>query len=72
MISRWFGLEKPAEYYQPDLHGKIFTLPEILSIVDAKGLPEDGWETNLPGYLAPYIEAQVWRHELLLEYIKLT
>jgi hypothetical protein len=72
MISRWFGLEKPAEYYQPDLHGKIFTLSEILSIVDAKGLPEDGWEINLPGHLAPYIEAQVWRHELLLEYIKLT
>lgn len=26
MISRWFGREKPAEYYQPELHGKIFTL----------------------------------------------
>jgi hypothetical protein len=68
MISRWFDLEKPAAYYQPELHGKIFTLSEILSIVEAKGLPEDGWETNLPGDLAPYIEAQVWRHELLREF----
>ena len=70
MISRWFGLEKPAEYYQPELHGKIFTLPEILSIVEMKGMPEENWETNLPGDLAPYIEAQVWRHALLFEYRK--
>ena len=68
MISHWFGWEKPEGYYQPDLHGRIFTLPEILSIVGEKGLPEDDWDTNLPSHLAPYIEAQVWRHELLLEY----
>jgi hypothetical protein len=68
MISRWFGLEKPIEYYQPDLHGKVFTLSEILSIVDEKGMPEEDWGINLPRDLAPYIEAQVWRHELLVEY----
>ena len=70
MISLWFGREKPAEYYQPDLHGKIFTLPEILSIVETQGMPEEDWEINLPSDLAPYIEAQVWRHELLFEYQK--
>jgi hypothetical protein len=70
MISHWFGRDKPAEYYLPDLHGKVFTLPEILAIVDERGMPEDGWRTNLPGYLAPYIEAQIWRHELLWEYKK--
>jgi len=70
MISRWFGREKPAEYYQPDLHDKIFTLPEILSIVEMRGMPEEDWKINLPSDLAPYIEAQVWRHELLFEYRK--
>ena len=68
MISRWFGREKPAEYYQPELHGKIFTLPEILKIVAEAGMPEENWETNLPRNLAPYIEAQVWNHELLMDY----
>ncbi len=70
MISRWFGREQPVEYYQPDLHGKVFTLPEILSITALKGLPEEDWEINLPDDLAPYIEAQIWNHELLVEYKK--
>jgi len=70
MISRWFGLEKPAEYYDPEYHGKVFTLSEILAIVNEKGFPEDEWDTNLPGNLAPYIEAQVWRHQLLDDFKK--
>jgi hypothetical protein len=68
MISRWFGRDKPAEYYLPDLHGQVFTLSEIGSIVAARGLPEDDWHTNLPDHLAPYIEAQVWQHDLLQTY----
>lgn len=67
MISRWFGREKPVEYYQAGLHGIVFTLSEILAIVEEKGMPEEDWGTNLPKSLAPYIEAQVWNHELLLE-----
>ena len=27
MISHWFGREKPVEYYQEELHGRVFTLP---------------------------------------------
>jgi hypothetical protein len=68
MISLWFGKEKPAEYYLPAYHGKVFTVSEILAIVASKGLPEEEWETNLPRDLAPYIEAQVWNHEPLLDY----
>ena len=68
MISLWLSRDKPGEYYQPELHGKIFTISEILSIVALRGLPEEAWETNLPDYLAPYIEAQVWNQDLLREY----
>lgn len=68
MLSRWFGSEKPIEFYMPEFHGKVFTLLEILAIVAENGLPEDGWETNLPGDLAPYIEAQVWNHAPLATY----
>jgi hypothetical protein len=68
MISRWFGRDRPAEYYLPGLHGIIFTLSEILALVDQKGMPEEDWDTNLPEDLAPYIEAQVWNHEPLAKY----
>ena len=68
MISRWFGTEKPPEYYQPEYHGKVFTRSEILAIVAARGLPEEGWEPGLPDDLAPYIEAQVWNKQPLLAY----
>jgi len=68
MISRWFSKEKPVEYYQADLHGKAFTLSEIQLLVEKKGTPEECWETNLAKSLAPYIEAQVWNHELLYKY----
>lgn len=67
MISLEFGRDKPVEYYQPEYHGKVFTISEILFIVESKGLPEEEWETNFPSDLAPYIEAQVWNHEPLLE-----
>ncbi len=60
MISLWFGTDQPAEYYLPDYHGKVFTLPEILHIVEEHGVPEECWNTHLPDDLAPYIEAQVW------------
>jgi hypothetical protein len=67
MISHWFSLEKPPEYYIPGLHGVVFTMPEILQLVEEKGLPEENWDTNLQPHLAPYIEAQVWNHALLIE-----
>lgn len=68
MTSHGFGRDKPVEYYQPDYHGKVFTLSEMLSIVEIKGLPEEGWEANIPNYLPHYIEAQVWNREPLLKY----
>lgn len=68
MISHWFGNDQPAQYYQPAYHGQVFTRSEILAIVAARGLPEEGWEPRLPDHLAPYIEAQVWNREPLLVY----
>jgi hypothetical protein len=68
MTSFWLGRDQPGEYYQPDYHGKVFTLSEILSIVARKGLPEEGWTTNTPDHVPHYIEAQVWNRKPLLEY----
>ncbi len=68
MLSHWLGRDKPVEYYQAELHGQVFTLSEILGIVEKKGMPEEDWEIKLPKHLAPYIEAQVWNRERLFEY----
>ena len=68
MLSRWFSRDKPIEYYQRAYHGQVFTRSEILAIIAARGLPEEGWEPRLPDHLAPYIEAQVWNREPLLAY----
>jgi hypothetical protein len=70
VTSFWLGNDKPAAYYQPEYHGQVFTLAEIQAIVEAKGPPEEAWATNLPETLAPYIEAQVWNHKGLLEYVR--
>jgi hypothetical protein len=65
MISRWFETDRPPEYYQPGLHGHVFTRSEILALVEQKGPPEKGWAPDFPPGLAPYIEAQVWNLEPL-------
>jgi hypothetical protein len=68
MVSFLIANQKESEYYLPDYHGKLFTLSEILSIVESNGLPGEKWGTNLPSHLANYIEAQVWNQKTLLEY----
>ncbi|HLO16684.1 MAG TPA: hypothetical protein VK206_17755 [Anaerolineales bacterium] len=69
MVSFMLNTERNPEYYLPEYHGKVFTLSEIHSIVEANGLPGWKWGTNLPSDLANYIEAQIWNHEPLLAYM---
>lgn len=68
MVSHWLERDKPAEYYRPEYHGKIFTLPEILALVEQKGPPDEGWGMRLPEEVGSYIEAQVWNHKKLTGY----
>ena len=70
MYSLVLSKDKPPEYYQPEYHGKVFTLSEIEAIIVKKGEPEKGWWGNLPRDFFPYIEAQVWHQEKLFEIIK--
>jgi hypothetical protein len=70
MVTLLMESQKNPDYYQPGYHGVLFTLPEILAIIQAKGLPDEGWETNVPSSLAHYIEAQVWNRKLLLEFME--
>jgi hypothetical protein len=70
MISAMLAYEKDPKVYLPEYHGKVFTLSEICSLVEAKGLPGEKWGTDLPSDLANYIEAQVWNRQPLLEYLE--
>jgi hypothetical protein len=68
MVSALLCDEKNPQYYEPEFHGKVFTLKEIKALVEQKGLPGEGWKTRMPEHLAHYIEAQVWNHDLLKEF----
>jgi hypothetical protein len=68
MVSYWLGLEKPAAYYEPNYHGKVFMLTEINQIIEEKGFPEENWTFLLPDNVGPYIEAQVWNQKVLDKY----
>jgi hypothetical protein len=69
MVSTLLAKERNPEYFLPEYHGKVFTLSQIRSIVESKGLPGEGWDARLPPRLANYIEAQVWNHGLLADYL---
>jgi hypothetical protein len=68
MVSFIENYQKNEESYLPEYHGKVFTLCEICSIVEANGLPGERWGMKLSSDLPNYIEAQVWNHEPLLTY----
>jgi hypothetical protein len=69
MVSALMVMEKNPGYYEPEYHGKVFTLQEIRQIVARRGLPGEGWETRMPKSYAHYIEAQVWNGKVLAEYL---
>jgi hypothetical protein len=68
MISVPVALGEAFEFDLPDHCGKLFTLSEIRSIVEADGLPGEKWGANLPSFLPNFIEAQVWNQAPLREY----
>jgi hypothetical protein len=70
MVSAIMAEEKNPQYYEPDYHGKVFTLKEMTEIVREKGLPGEGWQTRMPKHYAHYIEAQVWNQKHLLDYYR--
>lgn len=69
MLSALIAQQQNPEYYEPELHGKVFTLAEIMRIVGKKGLPGDRWKTRMPDTFAHYIEVQVWNRNVLTEFL---
>ncbi|WP_314589821.1 hypothetical protein [Paenibacillus terrigena] len=63
MVSFSYNKDKPQQYYRPEYHGHIFTLSEAKTLFH----PElnNMLEKELPEGTIPYIEAQVWNHQLI-------
>lgn len=69
MVSFWLGTDKPVGYFDPDYHGRIFTLREVKELIKIDRFSEENWGSTLPKNVAPYIEAQIWNHNLLNDFI---
>ncbi|MNV95996.1 hypothetical protein D3C71_1909500 [compost metagenome] len=63
MVSFSYNKDKPQQYYRPEYHGHIFTLGEAKTLFHPEMI--NMLEKELPEATIPYIEAQVWNHQLI-------
>ncbi|WNS43897.1 hypothetical protein [Paenibacillus sp. MMS20-IR301] len=73
MVTYWLGEDKESAHYQSGYHGKIFTLSDLDQLEHIYGTPEDKGRTALWEGMGPYIEyieAQIWNHQVLFDYLK--
>lgn len=69
MVSYSLEMEKPDHYYKPEYHGKIFTLSEVKAFIN-KEMIDNLENTLLPGNAIPYVEAQIWNHKLIRDFVE--
>ncbi|RKP57938.1 hypothetical protein D7Z26_00015 [Cohnella endophytica] len=68
MVSFWIGRDKPEEYYNSKYHGQIFTLSEVKTMMTTDLMNK--FQLLIPKGTIPYIEAQIWNHEIAMNYYK--
>jgi len=69
MVTYNLEIQQPANLYNPEFHGQVFTLTEAKTIFN-KDFMADVEKTKFPGGAIPYVEAQVWNHNLLKDYYR--
>jgi hypothetical protein len=60
MITYWLKSQTAQVFYHSEYHGRIFTLSEILKIIERFGVPDREWQTDELRKYDLFIEAQVW------------
>lgn len=70
MVSALMAGQRNPEYYEPEYHGRVFTLDEMVQIIARKGLPGEQWKTKMPRYFAHYVEVQVWNRQTLSRFLE--
>ncbi|MDQ6418009.1 hypothetical protein RB620_01035 [Paenibacillus sp. LHD-117] len=66
MVSYWIGRDKPEAYYHPSYHGQVFTLADVRTIITVELM--SNLESMHPAGTIPYVEAQIWNHEIAQKY----
>ncbi|RXZ77455.1 hypothetical protein EBB07_31320 [Paenibacillaceae bacterium] len=66
MVSFWIGRDKPEAYYNPNYHGQVFTLQDVRTIMTVELM--NNLESMHPAGTIPYVEAQIWNHEVAKKY----
>jgi hypothetical protein len=62
--------DRDKAHFNPEIHGKVFTLPEIMEVVRVHGIPDVEWKTDPKKALDFFVEAQVWSFRPLKKYIE--
>jgi hypothetical protein len=66
MVSFWIARDKPDAFYNPRYHGHTFTLSEIKSLITNDLM--NNIESMHPQGTIPYVEAQIWNHEIVKKF----
>ena len=64
-FSDWLRRNQSHPLYNHELNGKVFSLDELLVLLEEKAIPENVSMKTPSGEFQFYIEAQVWDYELL-------
>ena len=66
MVTNWLvETHQDKEYFNPNVHGKVFLKGEINNIIDQFGIPENEWKSQKDRAYDFFIEAQIWcQHSL--------
>lgn len=70
MISYWLKDKKQEPFYQPDYHGQVFRLDEIIQVIKRYGIPVEEWKTQSLRKHDIFIEAQIWNEQAVRNYLK--
>ncbi|GMK37723.1 hypothetical protein PCCS19_07770 [Paenibacillus sp. CCS19] len=65
MVSYFIAKNRP-EYYVPHLHGHVFTLSEVQTLITPDLVNRIA--SMHPEGTIPYVEAQIWNHEAAMRY----
>ena len=60
MVSYWLRTQTDQIFHQCAYHGKVFTLGEIIEIVEQFGMPSEAWRTDPTRKHDIFVEAQLW------------
>ena len=61
-----------GDLYRKPIHGQVFTLEEIIEVIQEYGMPGDKWKTEEHWRYDRFIEAQVWDDRPIWEFVERT